>query len=416
MLPASLITCELRGGEALPRFLGQGDRPWIRRLVEAWDAQAGRPIRGLEERLREPVAGCAADQQRLVAHLLLGLARSRVGAALPPRKARAMAFGEMARRPGTSPREILHDCASRLQLAPAALEEALFADLPGERQVVAPGVLDPGELALRANLLLAQALLERAARVELQVEGNARAVVRHAALRGLLCEVSPALRGAGVRLIISGPFALFRRTLLYGRALGSLVPVLAWTRRFELTAHTDLRGRRYAVTLGTGDPIFPSAEPRRFDSQVEARFARDFGRAAPGWEVVREPEPIRTGGHLIFPDFALHPRGQPERRWFLEIVGFWTPEYLAAKLQRLKEARIPNLLLCIDESLNVGEGDLPAEARVVRYRRRVDPRPVLEAMGATGDACDAPIGPRARGLGLVDESAWSTSSVSAPSK
>jgi predicted nuclease of restriction endonuclease-like RecB superfamily len=267
-------------------------------------------------------------------------------------------------------------------LSPGALAEALFADLPGERLVVAPGTLDPGELALRANLLLAQALLERAVRVELEVEGNARAVVRQAALRGLICEVSPSARGEGVRLSVSGPFALFRRTLLYGRALGSLLPVLAWTRRFELTAHTELKGRRYAVTLATGDPIFPSAEPRRFDSQVEERFARDFGRAAPGWELVREPEPVRAGGHLIFPDFGLHPRGRPERRWLLEIVGFWTPGYLATKLERLREAGIPNLLLLIDESLNVGEGEVPAGARVVRYRRRVDPRMVLEAVGA----------------------------------
>lgn len=380
MLPASLISCEVRGGEALPRFLGPGDRPWIRRLLEAWDAQAGRPIRELEERLREPVAGCAADQQRLVAHLLLGLARSRIAAAIPPREARAATFREMARRPGAAPAEVLRLCAASLRVPPEALEEALFADLPGERLVVAPGALDPGELALRANLLLAQALLARATRVEVEVEGNARAVVRHAALRGLLCEVSRAARGEGVRLSLSGPFALFRRTLLYGRALGSMVPVLAWTRRFELRAHVELRGRFHAVTLATGDPIFPSVEPRRFDSQVEARFARDFRRAAPGWDLVREPEPIPAGGHLVFPDFALHPRGQPDRRWLLEIVGFWTPKYLTTKLQRLKEAAIPNLLLCIDESLNVGEGALPAEAMIIRYRRRIDPRLVLEAM------------------------------------
>lgn len=386
MLPASLITCELRGGEALPRFLGQADRPWIRRLVEAWDHQAGRPVRELEERLREPVAGCAADQQRLVAYLLLGRARSRIGAAAPPREARAAVFGEMARRPGAAPGDVLRDCAARLQLSPKALEGALLADLPGERLVVPPGPLDPGDLALRANLLLAQALLERAVRLEVTIEGSVRAVVRQVALRGLLCEVAPALRGEGVRLSVSGPYALFRRTLLYGRALGSLVPVLAWTRRFELTAHTELRGRPYAVTLATGDPIFPSEEPRRFDSQVEARFARDFGRAAPGWEIVREPEALRVGGHLVFPDFALHPRGQPAQRWLLEIVGYWTPAYLATKLQRLREARIPNLLLCIDEERNVGEGDLPEGARVVRYRRRVDPRLVLEAMGTAPSA------------------------------
>jgi len=137
-----------------------------------------------------------------------------------------------------------------------------------------------------------------------------------------------------------------------------------------------------AGTLGgiLGDPIFPSAEPRRFDSQVEERFARDFGRAAPGWTVVREPEPIRAGAHLVFPDFAIHPRHDPGDRWLVEIVGFWTAGYLAAKLDRLREARIANLVLCIDEDRNVGSHDLPTPSRVVRYRRRIDPSAVLRVL------------------------------------
>jgi predicted nuclease of restriction endonuclease-like RecB superfamily len=209
-------------------------------------------------------------------------------------------------------------------------------------------------------------------------------VVRHAALRGLLCSVSRGEADDGAQLEVSGPFALFRRTLLYGRALGSLVPVLGWTRRFRLEAECEVRRRTVMVTLATGDPIFPSPEPRRFDSQVEERFARDFGRAAPAWTIVREPEPIAVGGHLIFPDFAIHPRSDPARRWLLEIVGFWTPEYLAQKLQRLREARIPNLVLCIDEERNVGEGDLPDAAKVIRYRRRIDPGAVLVLLGGAG--------------------------------
>jgi len=388
LLPASLITCELRGGEALPRFLGAGDRPWIRRLLEAWDAQAGRPARELEARLQEPEAGCAADQQRLVAHVILRLARSRVGGPVPPRLARAEVFGARARSPGLGAEAVLAGAAERLGVTPGALRQALFADLPGERLALPPPEgLDPGELALRANSLLAQALLERSLRVELEVAGHARAVVRQAALRGLICTVAPSRQGVGlgdgVRLSVSGPFALFRRTLLYGRALGSLLPVLAWTNRFRLTAHAELRGRAYAVTLATGDPIFPSVEPRRFDSQVEERFARDLGRAAPGWELVREPEPVVAGGHLLFPDFAVQPRAEPGRRWLVEIVGFWTPEYLATKLARLREARIENLVLCIDEARNVGEGQLPEGARVVWYRRRVEVARVLEVMGAS---------------------------------
>lgn len=381
MLPANLICCELRGDAAVPRFLCDGDRPWIRALLDERERGAGRPQRDLATRLQEPIPGAPDDKRRLVAHVLLSLARARVGSAIPPREARAALFLAAARRPGVPRDAVIAGCAADLGISGEALSGALFADLPGERLVVEPAALDPGELALRSNLLLAQALLVRAFSVRLEAEGNVRAVVRHASLRGLLCNVE-ARSGGGAVLNISGPFALFRRTLLYGRALGSLVPVLAWTRRFRLEGRLELRKRSVAVTLATGDPIFPSAEPRRFDSQVEERFARDLCRVAPDWTIVREPEAIAAGTHLFFPDFALHRRLEPDRRWLVEIVGFWTPEYLATKLRRLREADVRNLVVCVDQDRNVGAGDLPDAARIVRYRRRVDPLAVLAAIGA----------------------------------
>jgi predicted nuclease of restriction endonuclease-like RecB superfamily len=382
LLPANLLSCEFRGPAAIPRFLGEADRPWVRTLIEECDRFAGRPLRELEARLRDPAPGAPDDKRRLVAHLLLGMARSRIESPVPPREARAALFMAAGRFPGNAREAVIARCAGELGVSPAALMGSLFADLPSERIAVPPPSLDPGDVVLRANLALAQGLLARAFAVKIALEGNARAVARHAALRGLICS---ATRGAGddlARVEISGPFALFRRTLLYGRALGAVVPVLAWTRRFQLEATCDIRGRRAVVMLATGDPIFPSREPRRFDSRLEERFARDFAHVARDWTILREPEPIDAAGHLFFPDFAIHPRLDPSRRWFVEIVGFWTPEYLANKLERLRRARISNLVLCVDADRNLGDGDLPASAALVRYRRRVDAAKVLEIVAA----------------------------------
>jgi uncharacterized protein len=378
LLPAGLLCCDLRGGVAIPRFLSDADRPWIRTLVDECDRAAGRPVRELEARLREPLVGVPEDKRRLAVHLLLGFARSRVSCSVPPREARAALFTAAARTPHVSRREIVAGCATELGVTTEALLKSLFADLPCERVAVPLPSLDPADVALRANLALAQGLLARAHSVRIALEGNARAVARHASLRGLICAVTRDRSQDRVQIELSGPYALFRQTLLYGRALGAIVPVLAWTRRFELEARCDVRGRSASVTLASGDPIFPASEPKRFDSRVEERFARDFGRIAPGWVIVREPEPIDVEGHLFFPDFGLHPRSDVGRRWLVEIVGFWTPEYLARKLDRLRRARVSNLLLCIDDERNVGDGDLPEGAALIRYHRHVDAARVLE--------------------------------------
>lgn len=154
------------------------------------------------------------------------------------------------------------------------------------------------------------------------------------------------------------------------------MPLLTWCPRFRLRADCSLRGRSWILELGSRDPIFPGREPRRYDSKLEERFAADFRRIAPEWDVVREPEPVRAGAGLIFPDFALQHRHHGWR-WLLEIVGFWTPEYVARKLALLRAARLANLILCVDESRNCAREDLPPSTRVVRFRRRIDAGHVL---------------------------------------
>jgi predicted nuclease of restriction endonuclease-like RecB superfamily len=271
--------------------------------------------------------------------------------------------------------------SSTLAVTPKELEAALFADLLGEQIVTGlrPS-LSPTELALRTNLALTQALLFRATGVTLEVQGNARALVRTAKLRGLICTVSRASCSDTV-LEVSGPLALFRRTILYGRALGALVPHLAWCPRFRLRAACLLEERLVDLYLGTGDPILPADPPRLFDSQIEERFAREFRKLAPDWDVLREPEAVVAGNRLVFPDFALQHRYDASRRWLLEIVGFWTPDYVRRKLALYREARVTNLILCIDEARACDEESLPAGAVIVRFRRRVDAGAVRHLLG-----------------------------------
>jgi predicted nuclease of restriction endonuclease-like RecB superfamily len=183
----------------------------------------------------------------------------------------------------------------------------------------------------------------------------------------------------GVVLEVSGPFALFRRTDVYGRALASLLPRAARCHYFQLVAHCALgRGPHTAKFLvRASDPIFPARELAPHDSKLEAAFARDFGRAALDWELVREPRPVQAGEALLFPDFELVHRHDRTRRCLLEIIGFWTPEYLAEKLRRFRAAGLERVILCIDARRRCSEDDLPATAKIVRYQRRIDPRDVL---------------------------------------
>ena len=380
MLPEALLPCSIRGDLVVPHFLRENDHPWLRALIDEYARFVGRRQRDLDKRLREPLPFASPRaKQRVATHVLARHWGQRRIATIPPRQARAALFVEAARSDAGRD-EVLALVAASLGVTPEKLQEALFADLPGERLVAAPAQpISAGELALRTNLAIAQAFLFRSMEVVIEMEGNARAVVRHAKLRGLICTIIPRDGTRQALLDISGPYALFRRTLLYGRALGELLPLLVWCRQFRLRAACFVRRRRLTLQLGSGDPIFPGSEPRPYDSKLEERFASDFRRIAPDWDVIREPEPVQAGNVLLFPDFALQHRSDG-RRWLLEVVGFWTPEYVARKLALLRTAGLPNLILCIDETRNCAAAELPPSSRVVPFRRRIDATTVLSAI------------------------------------
>lgn len=262
--------------------------------------------------------------------------------------------------------------AGELQLS-VDVEEALFADIPAERRLALPAeVPSPAELRTQVNLALAQGLLRRAQRIEIDISAGARDVVRAIHLRRLIC-VAEARPEGGTRLSVSGVCSLFRRTTLYGRAMASLLPRLAWCGDYALRAWGDFDGAERLLRLDATCDIKPSRPPRPYDSKLEERFARDFAKVAPDWELSREPAAIAVAGTLVFPDFGLRHEG---RTWLVEIVGFWTPEYVQRKFDAYRGSGV---LLCVDERLGCGR---PSESdlAVVWFRRRIDPEQVLEAL------------------------------------
>ncbi len=389
MLPADRIHVRILDHEALPVWIGEEDHPWLRALIEDFARLDNHPYREVIAFLQEPPRTSSPPAKRRMAiWKLLNLCKRM----RPPFDAGALrgALATAAQEARNADRfdrtVILAACAVRLGIPADDIERQMYADLPGERRLRVPDPLpDPRSLASGINMALAQGLLQLSSEVILDIFGGARAIVRQVRLRRLLCMVSRAAP-SGMRLEISGPFSLFRHTTMYGRALASILPLLPWCDRFELTARCVLRGRAVVVRLHPGDPIAAAEPTRTYDSKLEERFARDFGQLSLDWDLIREPEPVEAGSVLIFPDFAIVHRRDPTKRFLLEIVGFWTPEYLKSKLDHLRAMpRIP-LVLCIDRGLNCSAEDLPSQARIVWFQKRIEVAAVLAAITSPGPA------------------------------
>lgn len=142
------------------------------------------------------------------------------------------------------------------------------------------------------------------------------------------------------------------------------LPVSAPKARLALATYALERSARDAVR----SPV-PPVRLRATLFRAAARLSRDDALAA-------------AASELIFPDFALRHRRSPERHWLVELVGFWTREYIERKLRALRGAKLDNLILCIDAERNCAREDLPEHARIIHFRKRVDARQVLAIIEA----------------------------------
>lgn len=352
-------------GEVLPAWLTARDGPWLRDLLEEARAADGEPLGRLVQRWRQTAADPrAGDGLAMARHALLALLRRAAPRPVLPGRARRHLFAALA---GGLPGLLaLRRTAAHLGLHPEALRERLFADLPLERAVRCPPI-DHAWLALAVNRALAQGILTTAATATLRLRGAARAVLRTAWLHGTGLAVE-ACDDQGVRLHWRAD-----GTARGGRALAAILPVLPWSRRFELRAECRPADRPLRLVLGNTDPLLPGPEPRPFDSALERGFARSFARLAPGWRLLREPAPAAVGDQLVFPDFELC-RPRDGATWLLEITGLRRAEALPGKLRAL--AALPRLVLCLPQ--RAVSGPLAAHPRVIAFARTLDAGCVLQ--------------------------------------
>ncbi len=243
------------------------------------------------------------------------------------------------------------------------MERLLYADAPGARVLARAPQLGGRALLARYNLELARAVLLDAERVRITARGGWRGIFRAVKVARLMYTITRAGRSYEVEL--TGPAAAYiTRPTRYGARFARLVPALARAPAWRLEADVrrgdeTVRFRASGRPRGSAPrraPIGAVARHARYDSAWERSLAEDFrlrlGSERDGWRLSREATPVAVGDELFLPDFTL--RHVDGREVLVELVGFWTPEYLDAKARKLASAKLDNLILVVYRGLAVG--------------------------------------------------------------
>jgi predicted nuclease of restriction endonuclease-like RecB superfamily len=390
VLTKDLLRVSRAGGGYHPQFADAAEERLAARVIGCYQGHVGERRADLQTALTDIERD--SDDFKLVrgfAKLLDREATYETRAPVDPERARRAAFaaGETVGVVTESERATaLARAAERLGADPEDVEASLYADREREQVLVDVDVRwDPETLVEQYNLSLAQTALFDATEVRVRSSDPKRVVSAVKRLRLLyevrrLPEADRRVVGETDReVVVTGPDALFRRSRRYGTRFARLLRTVAGTAEWRLEATVDDRGTERELTLATGDVTVPGVDPVAevtFDSGVEADFAARFSSLDLDWTLVREPDPVPAGEHVVIPDFAFD-YDHGDFRVYFEIMGFWTPEYVEKKLSRLAEVEDVEMLVAVDESLGLGEeaaesrtdsGDAAAEIEARDHR------------------------------------------------
>ena len=389
MLPSELLFSNRRGASVYPRFLKEKQQCWAGQVLDLISAHQHKSRGELQAALRA-LEGDSPDYRivRGFAHLALNKAEFELALGdIEPEILRREAFMLAAQQAygEAQARQVLQALAEKYRLEPVLLREALYADLPENHILAALPDFTPETLIDRYNLAQAQGLLYSALHLRISahrnVPGEYRRLFHRLKFHGLMYAVEGNLED-GYQVYVDGPASLFKQTRKYGIQMAMFLPALLHITRWQMEAVLYKSGQEVTYSLNSDSPLRSHyAKPPPYDSLLEQSFAERWEKLDTPWVLEREVEIVDLKGTVFVPDFALcHPDG---RVMHVEIVGFWHPDYLRRKLDKVKRAAMDNLILAVSDRLNVGEDDIrDIPGPVMFFKGKLDPKKVLEAIAS----------------------------------
>ncbi len=418
MLTADLVRprLRLRGSELSIDMLDEHDPGWLqtaKELIALVREHAGRS-QGTWDKALETYVGERVDYVvvRGLAKVLTDAATfTPLATALPPIQLRERLF---ARGPVfTAPRlfhqqaryEVVKSAADELGVSSEQVEATLFADRPATYLLTDAGPQwTPEGLIARYNLELARGVLYWASHITIEVSSNYKDLWKFIKLFKLMFWAEPK-QGGGYRLDLDGPISPFvSSTLRYGRQLAAFLPALLMCERWQMQAHVrppQAQGETMYRLDHTCSLRSHFKGSGTFDSRLEADFASEFEQKMGGkrghWRLIRESEVLLLGDTVMIPDFTLVDDQDENRKIMIELVGFWHPQYLRRKVEKVHAANCASLLLLVYQGLKITEEAFEGTAsQVIFFKQKPVLKEVMEAVEAMADRIYGPRRKRAR--------------------
>ena len=275
-------------------------------------------------------------------------------------------------------KKIKAQLSDKLGLPWDQIEQSLYSDVIAfQRLERFEGYPSPLALLSRYNVAQLQACLYRAESIIVSATDDFKTILRYAKLARLLHYIVR-LGPSKYRIVFSGPVSVLHQSRRYGVNFAKFLPALLACKGWKMTALLKTPWNTTAKLNISESDGFTShlPSPDEFDSTLEESFTKKFGSNRTGWQLIREGEILYEHQKTFVPDFTFRHKDGTEA--LLEIVGFWTPEYLAHRRITLQQFRHHRILIAVPEKslregANVGKN-------VLVYKTALKLKPLMEAL------------------------------------
>jgi hypothetical protein len=258
------------------------------------------------------------------------------------------------------------------------IEQSLYSDvIDFQRLERFDGYPNAQALLSRYNVAQLQACLYRAESMVVSATDDFKTILRYAKLAHLLHDIVR-LDSSKYCITFSGPASVLHETRRYGVNFARFLPALLACKGWEMTASVKTPWNKPAKLILSDKDGFSShlPSPDEFDSTIEESFAEKFGTKRNGWQLIREGEILHHQQKTFVPDFTF--RHEDGIEVLLEIVGFWTPEYLAHRRETLQQFRKHRILIAVPgkslrEGATIGEN-------ILVYKTALKIEPLMEVL------------------------------------
>ncbi|MBI3652010.1 MAG: DUF790 family protein [Acidobacteria bacterium] len=302
---------------------------------------------------------------------------------------RALFFKAKAHHPVSASenlrQQVIAEVATDLQCAPLELIANLYADLPDNQRLIDFAEPAADELLNEYNLAQAQALLYRSVEMRLWTEAQEAASYRQLfdAIKAyrLVHQISGSA-ASGYEIRLTGPVALFHRSQKYGIQMAVFLPALLLCKGWRMRAEIESKfgGSVFYEITATATRLQSNrfAMPRS-DNLLAEKLQASWAKTASDWSLAESREVIDLGESAFAPDFVL--RRADGRQVFLEVLGFWTPKYLAERLQEFARARFEDFILVVSEDWRGSrENPVNLPAKVIVCKTSLTAKDILSVL------------------------------------